>query len=93
MMDMNNYKELLKEQLHKSRRAMSSMWRGFLLFVVILFLYGTFISPFLTTTIGPFTSGLGALAQTATFIVVALVTYYLYAIIVKRTGADVEIAE
>ena len=62
---------------------------GFIVFIIILFVYG-WLQSFLTGIVGSVTSPLGALSNIVVFLVIAFLAYYIYAWVIRRFGGEPE---
>lgn len=63
---------------------------GFAVFFIIIWFNAQFIAPFLSGPVGGLLSVTGALSVLLSSLVLAFVGYWLYAIVVRKTGAEPE---
>ena len=63
---------------------------GFLGFFLVLWVNTQFIAPAISNPVGGLLSPLGAFAIFASSLVLAFIGYWLYAFVVRKTGAEPE---
>lgn len=68
----------------------SRVGAGFLVFFIVIYVYGIYLVPILTGPVGGILSPLGALSAFITTLVVAFVAYWIYAFTVEKVGGEPE---